>query len=260
MPRLPTPRCEPQAGASVGSGVSQGIEAETQCVIGSAWSLERRWRGGWAKRRVGPAAQYDPLLLRGHGGDEESGVLAELFARHARSCGHHHVDHQVGVFVDGGVAVDLQVIPGTGRDWLALDGTTATEPHDRTGLLGTRRHAGRTEARRAHNPKVVGSNPTPATIETARKRRSEALTSVGASRLVPARLLTDFLTLCSDASNGYPDVLFPVPSSAIPCRRVPSCHGSAPRRGALRAENPKSNARSALRTYEARGATRERRM
>ena len=44
---------EPHAGASVGSGVSQGIEAETQWVIGSAWSLEWRCRGGWAKVAYG---------------------------------------------------------------------------------------------------------------------------------------------------------------------------------------------------------------
>ena len=33
----------------VGSGASQGIEADTQWVMGSVWSLLWRWRGGWAK-------------------------------------------------------------------------------------------------------------------------------------------------------------------------------------------------------------------
>ena len=99
----------PAAACQVGSGVSQGIRADTQWVIGSAWSLLWRCRGGWAKVLVGPAAEHDAALLLGHGGDERAGVLGERLAGHAPADGHHHVDHEVRVVVDGGVAVHLQV-------------------------------------------------------------------------------------------------------------------------------------------------------
>src|SRR5205085_10718620 len=47
--RPPTEVGEPHADTSVGSGASHGIEAETQWVIGSSWSLRWRRRGGRGK-------------------------------------------------------------------------------------------------------------------------------------------------------------------------------------------------------------------
>jgi hypothetical protein len=60
-------------------------------------------------------------------------------------------------------------IPGTRWDSLVLDGTTAAETQGRTGLVGTRRHE-KDGGSSAHNPKVVGSNPTPATIYAGQSR------------------------------------------------------------------------------------------
>ena len=72
-------------------------------------------------------------------------------------------------------------IAGTGWDSLVLNGTTTTETQDGMGSLGTRRHQ-KDGGSVAHNPKVVGSNPTPATI-CAGQSRSRA------GSLVPAQAM-----------------------------------------------------------------------
>ena len=66
-------------------------------------------RLGEGEGRVRPAAQDDPALLVGHGGDKRPGLLGQGLTRHAACHRHHHVHDEAGVFVDGGVALDLQV-------------------------------------------------------------------------------------------------------------------------------------------------------
>ncbi len=68
---------------------------------------------------------------------------------------------------------DFERYSWCGMNSLVLDGTTTAEVEGRSGLVGTRRHA--------HNPKVVGSNPTPATMYAGQSRSLGA----GSLRLWP---------------------------------------------------------------------------
>ena len=104
---------ERSVGITFGFPASQGIVGEARWVIPSSWSLmvEVAGRGG---RRVaaGPTAERTRPSSSAMALDEGSGVLAGRLAGHAPSHGHHHVDDEVGVLIDGGVAVRLQVAEG----------------------------------------------------------------------------------------------------------------------------------------------------
>ena len=95
-----------------GSGVSQGIWAETQWVIISSWSLRVEVTRRLGERVVGPASKHDTVLQHGHLGDDRPGLLRKGVARHSSADRHHHVDDEVGIVVEDRIAVDLEIAEG----------------------------------------------------------------------------------------------------------------------------------------------------